>query len=513
MPKGPDSKFYVRGDAAGLAQMRQRITQLQGMHSELHKARRMIEGGESSQAETLLKKIVELEPDYFGAWFLLGRIHFEREDWWAAVACFNRSSMLNSADIATLINLSLAYTKLDALELAEQTLELALRQDPKNAKICRALAEVFRNDRDYLKTAELLNRAHRLQPTSPEIARDLGIAHYELGNMDEALHWLLMALKLEKGRDTDAHNLPVILIALSLLPVELDQIDLLQEIKETETLLQDNWPEAARTKLKLAKSRALERAGQHDEAWSILESVNARIWKEVEVRAQSDYKKQQETFLYAQTFDASNIKPLQLSQQSTNPIFIVGASRAGKTTFESLLGLLCEVKMGFESKDFWALPDNVDDKYAAVFQEELSRRAAGSQFFTVTYPGVIHHAGRLARIFDNAVFVLLKRDIRDQVYRCYQKQYAKGNYYSYDLKTCHKYINNYNSIMDLWAEKLDDRCIVLDYEDVVANPYKALKPVALLIGLELHGNQKLTVGDDSGCSVPYEKFMRSDTGR
>ncbi|MGJ8534539.1 MAG: tetratricopeptide repeat-containing sulfotransferase family protein [Alphaproteobacteria bacterium] len=516
-----------------LERMRRRIAQLQQLHAALHRANELFERRQYTEAATLLEKIVDREPNYFGAWFLLGKIKFESNDLWKAVSCFNRASMLNTADVPTLINLGLTYTKLDARELAEQILDLALLKEPENVNISRALALVFKDDRDYQRAAEMLYRAHQLQPSSSAIVQELGIVHFELGNMEEARHWLFRALKLAKENpDKKAiAGLPVTLLALSLLPIELENVDLMSEIETAEATQDQALPETSQNKLRLAKNRVLERTGHHNVAWQHLEAVNAKIWSDVKPEVSSYFRRQEESFLYARAFNFSDVHPLKLRHQGVNPIFIVGASRSGKTTLEGLLGGFEEVRKGYESKvveralartslqvglpklrNFWSLPDNVDGDFSNVFNQELSGRAQGSRFFTVTYPGVINHAGRLARILDNAVFVFLKRDMSDHVYRCYQKQYAKGNNYSYDLATCRDYIENYNTMMDFWHKKLNMRSIMINYEDLVDNPRKALGQVAKRIQLKLPTDMNYVVGDDRDCAKPYETQIHKALG-
>lgn len=516
-----------------LDRMRRRIVQLRGVHAALFRANGLFEQRHYAEAEALLKKIIDEEPNYFGAWFLLGKTHFERQDLWNAISCFNRASMLNTSDVPTLINLGLSYTKLGARELAVQVLDLALVKEPENVNISRALAAVFKDDRDYQRAAEMLYRAHQLQPSSPAIVQELGIVHFELGNMEEARHWLIRALTLAKTSKSKAAavNLPVALLALSLLPIEIEHIDLMSEIDRLEAAHDGNLPQSSQHKLRLARSRTLERTGHHDEAWQHLEAVNGAILSDVKTEIPKYFRRQEEAFLYARAFKFSDIRPLQIRQDQVTPIFIVGASRSGKTTMEGLLGGLDDVRMGYENKvveralartslqaglpkltNFWSLPDNLDSDFSAVFNQELSDRAQGARYFTVTYPGVINHAARLARILDNAVFVFLKRDMSDHVYRCYQKQYANGNSYSYDLAACRDYIENYNMMMEFWHQKINMRSIMLSYEDLVDNPGKALGQVAKRIRLKLPADMKCVVGDDRGCAKPYEAYLHKALG-
>ena len=55
-----------------------------------------------------------------------------------------------------------------------------------------------------------------------------------------------------------------------------------------------------------------------------------------------------------------------------------------------------------------------------------------------------------------------------RVCRVFKQNFARGQYWSYDLKELGQYYNNYLDLMAYWRDVLGDRFIEIDYEDTVA---------------------------------------------
>jgi hypothetical protein len=109
-------------------------------------------------------------------------------------------------------------------------------------------------------------------------------------------------------------------------------------------------------------------------------------------------------------------------------------------------------------------------------------------------------------------FVFVKRNVDDTVFRIFEKHYAKGNSYSYDIKAAYEYVAWYHEMIDLAAAKLPGRSILLHYEDMVADPAAALTAMTELCGLPSFTGEMPEIGDDRGCATPYREFMHRALG-
>ena len=213
----------------------------------------------------------------------------------------------------------------------------------------------------------------------------------------------------------------------------------------------------------------------------------------------------------------------------TISLFILGPSRSGKTTMESLVSALPGVKRGCESPVMeiggpahvsgrWIShrtgcsrsyrPDSIAE-CREIYLEELARRAGSATVFTNTHPARIHDAARVAAAIPNVRFILIKRNLEDNMLRIYMQKYAAGHADSYDLKAIRDGLAWYHEMIDLLAAKLPDVSRVITYEDIVADPTGAIRMAAELCGLPKDHGPIPDIGDDRGCAEPYREFMKA----
>jgi hypothetical protein len=219
------------------------------------------------------------------------------------------------------------------------------------------------------------------------------------------------------------------------------------------------------------------------------------------------------------------------AEPQTISLFILGPSRSGKTTMESLVSSLHGVKRGYESavmenavrrtfqsagllthRMFEALPAKLDSQCREIYLEELARRARSAKVFTNTHPSRIHDAARVAAAIPNVRFIFIKRNFEDNMLRIYMQKYAAGNSDSYDLKALRDGLAWYHEMIDLLAAKLAGISRVITYEDLVADPPAALGVAAELCGLPIDHGPIPYIGDDRGCAEPYREFLKSALG-
>jgi hypothetical protein len=154
------------------------------------------------------------------------------------------------------------------------------------------------------------------------------------------------------------------------------------------------------------------------------------------------------------------------------------------------------------------LPPQLDSQCRDIYLEELGRRAGSAQVLTNTHPETIHAVDRIAAVFPNVRFILIKRNLEDILLRIYLRKYTKQNAYSYDLRSARDHIIWYYQMMDLLAEKLPNAVRIVSYEQMVAEPAAVLRIAADLCELPMSvGSPLPAVGDDRGCALPYRELM------
>ena len=160
------------------------------------------------------------------------------------------------------------------------------------------------------------------------------------------------------------------------------------------------------------------------------------------------------------------------------------------------------------------LPPQLYQQCREIYLEELTQRVGSRRVFTNTTAPYIHEAQLIASVFPNVRFIFLKRNVKDNILRMYQKKYRRGkNVYSYDLKAARDHVAWYLQMMELMAKKFPDIVRIINYEDMVANPAAAVRVAADLCGLPQADGPLPDVGDDRGCAEPYHDFIRAALDR
>jgi hypothetical protein len=314
----------------------------------------------------------------------------------------------------------------------------------------------------------------------------------------------------------------VILNELNDLPSSFVRVDVLRELEHSVRQPSETKPEFDNT-VAFVRAAALHKAGRYAEAWTELESANRTL----HLARKRDAEEHADT----QRANLAQLKEKRINvvgdtSAGTMSLFILGPSRSGKTTMETLVGMLSGVKRGYENPSvekairrtfqgagllttamFEVLPPRLDSNCRDIYFEELARRAGSAKVFTNTHPVRLHDVARIAAAFPNVRFVFIKRNLDDNMLRIFMRKYAVGNPYAYDLGFIRNHILWYQEMIDVLADKLPDITRVIRYEDVVANPTAALTVAADLCGLPMSHGPLPPIGDDRGCAEPYRVLM------
>ncbi len=485
--------------------------------AQLEKAEALRLRGQSDKAGAICEKLVGRYPNYFGALYTLGLIYVDRERYPQALGCLVRAAMLNPRSWRALTALSAVYLELGASEMAAHTLEQASAINQNDPNILMTLGEIYYEEREYELARDAYRRSFELDPSLDVAAIGQGMCHSHLGEYAESAAIFESLIK---------RGLPSLgtFFELNNLPSSFVSVDLLAGLKH---LKRDKKQPVAEfeTSLAFVSAAALDKKQRHTEAWERLVQANATMFKEVGPKAKELSETQRLNLIQLQKH------PGKIKTQAYNPnhpisLFILGPSRSGKTTIESLVAGLNGVKRGYEnpsvenairrtfqsaglltSSMFEVLPPKLDPECRGLYLEELSRRAGSAKVFTNTHPGRIHDVARIAAAFPNVRFLLVKRDIHDNMLRIFMRKYRSGNVYAYDLDTIREHITWYHQMIDVLAEKLPGIVRVVQYEELVTDPASTLALAAELCGLQPGDQSPPLLGDDRNCAGPYQHWL------
>lgn len=487
-------------------------------HARLREAEKLKLTKALDEAQAICAELLKAHPDYVGALQTLGLIHAERRQHEAARQHLSRAAMLSPRDWKILTALAGTYLKLGASEMAMRTLEQAQKLRPGDASIVATLAEIYREEREYELACAAYEQAYGLDPSLKAMRTGLGWSLTHLGRLDEAAQ-VFMSLAHDNPQDL------VALVAISQLPAGIVGLNVLERLDGLRPANGKRTDEFEAT-IGFVRAAALDRAGRHPEAWSMLVEVNSRAFATVADNARKEEESRSRHLDHLRRL--RDLGAGGFARKSTcQSLFILGPSRSGKTTLERLVALLPGVRRGYENPivenairhtfqtaglvtrlQLVELPGQLDELFRDTYLAELKERAADAQVFTNTHPARIVDAWRLAMAVPQARFVFVKRDVHDLALRIFMKHYRSGHPYAYDLAAIYRYIAWYHAMMGETARRYPEIVRIISYEDMIADPRRVLATVADLCGLTLAEGAIPPLGDDRGAAGPYRTVMK-----
>ena len=515
------SEFHVKATFGSPAPAFRRPDSASDALARLQQAEQLRLERQLDRALAICDGLVRDHPDYMAALHTLGLIHTDKGDYQRALDCLIRAAMLDPQNWATLTALSAVYMGLNATEMAAQTLEAARKLNPDDIGILLTLGEIYNEQREYELGRDVFRQALALEGDLLPAAMGLGISCSYLGAYAEATEVLEGLIKSGK-RSLDA------LVALADLPASVVTVDLLSELGK---IAKDESYDSMEFQgfSAFVRATALHRAGREKQAWEHIAQANRELLLAKQQEFHAVVERQRASLA---RLPQTSVRPAGIGQSSGLPIslFILGPSRSGKTTMEKLVSTLDGVKRGYENPSvdnavrrtfqtaaflvgrFESLPAQFHPLCCDFYLQEIARRAGSARVFTNTSPGRIHDAALMAAAFPNTRFILLKRNLEDNILRIFMRRYARGNLYSYDLKAARDHVVWYHQMIDVLAQKLPSIVRVIRYEDMVADPAAALRTAADLCDLPMPQRPLPSLGDDRDCAEPYRGLIAAELG-
>jgi len=512
------TEYQVDGGASGFEQEMNSASVLRESFVRLQQAEQLRQSARFDEAQAICESLLQSHPDYAGALHTLGLIAGDREDHQQALNYLVRAAMLNPRNWMTLTALSGVYLRLGAVEMAKQTIEHAQRIEPKQASALILQGDIFREDREYELACNAYRQALVIEPSLVAAAIGLGWCLADLGEYRQAA---------EVFENLVQRGIPLVepLRALASFPAAVVRIDLLPQLDKVHRQQDESVAQFERA-IAFIRAVGLHRAGRHAEAWEQAVQANRRVF----IAMQADVKRLDEC-------RRASLATLQKHHQRSKfrgggdgrqpiSLFILGPSRAGKTTMEKLVSNLPGVKRGYENpiventvrrtfqvsalppdSALSSLPTPAYPLCRTLYDEELARRLAGAKVFTNTNAGCLFEAAYIVSAFENVRFIFIKRNMDDNLLQIFMREYQGGNPYGYELKAVREHILWHHRMTDLMAEMFPDIVRVIRYEDMIANPTASLRTAAELCGLSIPDGLLPTLAGDSDCSAPYRQLM------
>jgi tetratricopeptide (TPR) repeat protein len=486
--------------------------------ARLNHAEHLRQQGELGQAQAICESLVRRHPGYAGPRHTLGLVLADGDHYEEALDCLVRAAMIDPRNGATLAALSGVYLRLGAVETAGETIRKAVSIKPRDTSVLLMLGDVWREEREYELARDAYGRAVALDPTLVPAAIGLGWCLMDLGELAEAAQVFERLI-------TSGSRLIEPLRALAALPASVVGLDLKAHLDRAEREASEG-KEEFETTAAFIRVIALDRAGRHAEAWRHAVEANRRVFRGLDGNVQRLAERRDNSLAALRVHSGhagfgSGAQPISL--------FILGPSRSGKTTMEWLVSGLSGVKRGYENpivetavrhtchcsslppeSALERLPPPLYPLCRETYAEELARRVSSAKVFTNTNAGAIYEAALMIEVLGNVRFILMKRNLEDNLLRICMRRYTTGNAYGYDLKAARDHILWYGEMTDLMAEKFPNIVRVIRYEEMVADPAAALRTAAQLCGLPAPVGPPPLLAGDAGRAGAYRHLMAAE---
>ena len=411
------------------------------------------------QAEKLLKRAVEIAPDFLAAWIDLSRAQLERLELQAALASIERAVELN----------------------------------PRSANVHINLASVQARSGHHDQAIETYRKAVELGPDQPGGYLGLGNTLKTVGRQAEAID----AYRRATAMRADLSEAWWSLSNLKTFCFEDHEVETMQRQLEAAEISDE-----ARVQFCFALAKASEDRGDYARAFELYERGNRTR------RAQENYDPVETEVIndrIMKVFDATFLaEHAGRGYPDRAPIFVVGLPRSGSTLIEQILGshslvdathelpeagqLIQQINRNRNDRITYpeAVRDFTDETWAAIgrtYIEHTRQHRGGAPYFIDKMPNNFASIGLLNLVLPNAKFINTRRHPLDTCLSCYKQLFARGQPFTYDLMEIGEYYLQYDRMMAHWHTVLPGRVLDVQYESVVADQGAQTKRLLEFCGL------------------------------
>jgi len=384
----------------------------------------------------------------------------------------------------------------DALESHNRALAIS----PGYAEAILNRGNVFRSQGKLDAAIADYERALELNPGFVEAITCLAAAFQEQGEIDKALVGYQRALSI-RPNDISA------LLHLSRFPAR-------QISKNLVSKMLRNMPEvpeaASEPEHLFAKGNLLRHSGAIQDAFGNYLLAKGLVHKEFS--GQLRFVRDGDDQLYERLKHWQPVTPVASSSGILKFLFILGPSRSGKSTIESILGKSDLVRKGYEGwrggtassalerirDSTGSYPrDDPSDIESGVAESlfyydvgELARQ--GYQVLTCTNPFAIEVAHLVFDVLPSSYFIFVHRDPVSNAAEILATWYSDKMDHAYDPETALDHVNWYKKVTETLAAKMGRRSVVIDYCEFLGDVASSVKSIEKLIDMDLNLEQGLS---------------------
>ena len=470
--------------------------------------------GNFVQAVSCYRSAIKIKPDFARAHHDLGitlRMLGRHQE---AIESFSKAIEINPKLALAYNGLGSTLMALGRNEEATVLFEKAVALRPKFAIAYNNLGRSQISQNLHENALASFSKAVEIRPDYAMAHNNRGIVLEYFGRREEAIASFNKALEINPKLAMAHYNLSNHRIYNAEDPL----------LGQMEALLKEEGGDPADgVTLQFAVAKAYGDLGRVGDSFDMLEKANNSALKQGSIDPSAEYKASKKLY----DWFAENAVQYKGREHSSSDfpvsLFILGPSRSGKTTVESLISAQNNVMQGYEDPAFHSsveaalkvkqmrypgslsqLPSDVYPAIRNAYRGKISRYLGSGKVITNTLPATIWDAPGIFDCLPNVRFVFVKRNLEDLLFKMYSRRYLSGNSYSYDLKETKRYIELYYDMSDALMNAFPDISCCLEYENVVNDPASALDEMCRLCDIKPnHKFLPVSIANDIGCSKPF----------
>jgi len=444
-----------------------------------HLSTALREAGDIAGAETAANRAIVLDPDAVSYRISLAHMLLAADRADEAETILNQVVQQRPESANPTMKLAQALEQLNRFEEAEDTARTAIRLAPENPWTYRTLSSVRFMAGRVEQAAETAREALAVAPEFAPGYAWLANIHQVLGDTERAAANAREAL----ARNPNAVGAFTTLTAVKKMTPEDD------DLAAMERALAQTRNSSQRMTLQFALGKAYEDCGRTDDAFAAYKEAN-------------DLRRQRlvhdpdgvdgQVRLIRERYTPEHLAALEgAGDPSPVPVFIVGMPRSGTTLVEQILASHPEVHgagelplMGRLAAELGRPPTREDcARVGSTYVAGVREMAPEATRITDKMPGNYHQLGLIAGALPNAAIIHIRRDPVDTCWSCYKQNFARGQYWSYELGELGRQYRRYSELMAHWRRVLPGRFMEIDYEEVVADTETAARRLVAHAGL------------------------------
>jgi len=484
--------------------------------------KRLTEQLKSGDAEPVAREAVELlktHDDNVRLWDMYGIAHMKMGHQQEAQRAFEQAIKIAPNSVNSLINLAAVSEEMGELDVAAQYFQRALSIAPNLPSLMARMGDVLRKQGELSAAQEWFEQVLTSDPNHILTLSALGSLHHLRGDFTKAVACYERILTILP------HNIQA-LKYISNVPVGQLSADRVQQLQEV--LEQIDVADADRINWMFAQGNLYRHKGDMHKALDRYCAANA-----AKLQTLSDDIKFRVNEQKMQLNRLRHWTPQPTAKTArVQTLVILGPSRAGKTTLETMLQNSPYVASAYEA---WrtggklARIEHLDMLRAAkgadtidgqpnlltplgmedvFYKNEGALIAKDKHVLTATSPAFVRYAAHLADLLPGVYFCYIKRDPAEIAGQIFSKNYTSGNSHSYDPTALLAYLDWHAEMWDVLSGKV--RGITVNFEDIVGHPQQAVEKIEEMLGLNLQIRDLTPAGFntvDPFAAVFADRFM------